>query len=407
MPRCTRPFGILAVVFCLFLTQSTLAQDAKKPRVFDCDAPVQSYKRGLCVNKMSPEDFAAIAPGVSWFYNWHYETKDVPAKELKIEFLPMMWGDTPERYAGLEKYLASHPKPRAVLVLNEPNLKGQAFIPPEQTAKSFVKTKAIADKHGVPIVGPHMALGSAPKDSITAEDPIEKKQVTYGNMMQFLKAFEHYLGDTKAVSAYGVHAYGNSGELSWAAGVLTKDFGKPIWMTEYAWWNAKNESEELKYLIQTTDLMERLPHVHAYAWFKERVKGNQKISLFESGSGKLTKIGQAYVSLPVHDADVYYRLPGKLSAARYVTLQDMKIEPGDEPTQFKMVADKGGAYCDYNVFVETAGKYTVAVTGTGDFTIAGKPVGDGVQLQLAKGPHTLRVGCSQKGQVIEWISFSK
>ena len=403
MSRCIRSFGIFAVLVCLSLAQLAAA-DEKKPRIYGCDEPVQSAKRGICMNHMSAEDFEVIAPGVSWFYNWHYQSADMPPKGVHIDYVPMMWGDTADRYAGLEKYLASHPKPRAVMVLNEPNLKGQAFIPPKQAAEAYLKTKAIADKFGVPIVGPHMALGSPKNDSITAQDPIENKEVTYTFMVPFLKAFMHFLGDDSKVQAFGVHGYGNMGEFTWASGVLTKEFNKPVWVTEYAWWKAGNDAEELKFLVQSTDLLERSPNVGAYAWFKDRVKDNKRISLLE-GSGKLTKLGQAYVAMPVHDADVYYRLPGKLSGARYVNMQDMKIEPGDEPTNFKMIADKNGAWCDYNLQVDTAGSYTIHIDGEGSFTLNGKAAEGDVKLQLPKGAQTLRVGCTQKGQVIEWISF--
>jgi len=39
-------------------------------RIVNCDAPVQSRKHGIGVNTMSAADFQALAPGVSWFYDW-------------------------------------------------------------------------------------------------------------------------------------------------------------------------------------------------------------------------------------------------------------------------------------------------------------------------------------------------
>jgi len=235
MKRFSNCLCVIAILCISMVCSISLAADPGKVRLFNCDEPVQSYKRGLCENHLSPDDFKALAPGVSLFYNWHYETKDLPPAGVNMEFLPMCWGDTQDRLSGLDRYLSNH-KPRAVLAINEPNLKGQAFIPPEQTAKLFLKIKAIADKHGVPVVGPHMALGSAPNESISADDPIENKKMTYTFMVPFLKAFYHYVGSKDAVGALGVHGYGNMGEFNWLSGVLTKEFNTPVWVTEYAFW---------------------------------------------------------------------------------------------------------------------------------------------------------------------------
>ncbi len=393
-------------------------------RVVDCDAPVQSHKRGICENKLSAEDFTALAPGVSWYYNWHFETKEVPPADAKMDFVPMVWGDTDERLRGFEKYLVAGHKPRAVLAINEPNLKGQAFITPEKSAALYLKIKAIADPYKIPVVGPNMALGSPANQSISAADPIEKKNVTYTFMVPYLKAFNHYIGDDSKIGALGIHGYGNFGELDWMSGLLSKEFGKPVWVTEYAWWKAPSDAEELKYLVQSTDLLERLPMVHAYAWFKDRVEGNKRISLLEKEPGKLTAIGKAYVTLPVHDADIYYRLPGKLSAGRYVRQSRMQMNPTDDAGGFiDMTAQKESAWCDYNVQVQTPGLWKVSIRTKGkegDISISKDgqslatekiPAGNwqtiSTKVQLGKGSQSLHIACTQAGQVIEWIEFSE
>ena len=84
-------FIVFLVGICTFCTA-----EPAKPRIVGAEDSVQSTKRGICVNKFSAEDFQAVAPGVLWYYNWHYETKDIPPAGVKMEFLPMAWGDTPE-----------------------------------------------------------------------------------------------------------------------------------------------------------------------------------------------------------------------------------------------------------------------------------------------------------------------
>ncbi|CAN5445180.1 hypothetical protein BH10PLA1_BH10PLA1_16350 [soil metagenome] len=411
---------VRTTVFSLISTVSTSMLFAGGVRIVNCDEPVQSVKRGICENHLSAEDFKALAPGVSWFYNWHYETKELPPQGVKMEFIPMCWGDSQDRLDGLDRYLSNH-KPRVVLAINEANLKGQAFIPPEQAAALYLKIRAIADKHGIPVVGPNMALGSANNDSISADDPIENKKVTYTFMVPFLKAFMHYVGDDSKVGALAWHGYGASGEFNWAMNLLTKEFNKPAWVTEYAWWKAPNDAEELKFMMQSTDAMERSDNVPGYAWFKERVGGNKKISLFEKESGKLTPLGKAYVNMPVHEKDLYYRVPGKLSAGKYVAMKDMQIFPSSATDGFiDMAADKNDASIDYNLQFESTGPYTVKlrvsgadeVTVTKDGLALGRKAGKDwktieTKLQLNKGTATLRLTCSEKGQRIESIEFVK
>lgn len=399
-----------------------VAEPAAKPRIVDCDAPVRSTKRGICANHLQKQDFAALAPGVTWFYNWFHQTGDIAPAELHFEFLPMVWGNSPERLAGLKSWLAAGNKPRAVLAINEPNLKGQAFITPETCATLYQQTREIADAHGIPTVGPHMSIGSAAGDSITAMDPIEKKNLTYTFMMPYLKAFMHFRGKND-LPGIGVHAYGDINELKWVVGALYKEFGKPVWMTEYAWWGAKDAKAELEYLVQATDFLESSPMVAGYAWFKER-SDNAKIGLLQTKPGELTPLGRAYVDMPVHDADVYYRIPGRLQAERYVEAGGWEARLTDDADGFLHLraGEAGGAFA-CNIAPAKAGEYKVQVRaggGAGSLVIEvdGKRVGDvaianggwqtvDTTLRLRAGPQRLALKSSAKGQMVNWIEFSR
>jgi len=342
------------------------APQADSIRVVPCDKPVKSVKRGICLNQMDAKDFMALSPSVSWWYNWHYDDTQNPPKEANMEFLPMAWGDRPADLEGLKTYLAkAKTKPRRILTLNEPNLKGQAYITPEQTAQFYKKVKAVADTYDMPVVGPHMALGSSANDSIKAFDPIEKKEVTYTFMNPFLKATLNYMGDTE-VPAVAAHSYGNFGELNWMTGMLNKEFNRPVWITEFAQWGAPNDEAERDYLIQSVDLFERSPFVEGYAWFKERVGGNPKISLLEKESGKLTPLGETYVNMPVHDPLVYYQLPGRLQSESYVTMSGPKIGATGDGEGFLEMQANGGDWLDYNVAVKKAGTFALKIRVSAD-----------------------------------------
>lgn len=417
-----------SLVFALTIAADTASQAVpatpkRSIRIVGCEQKVQSKKRGICANRLEAADFSVLAPGVSWWYNWHHTTSDPKPKNVPMEFLPMAWGNRPEDLAGLEKYLAAGNRPRQILAINEPNLKGQAFISPQQTAILYAKVKAIADKYRIPVTGPQMALGSSTGDSVTAFDPLDKKEVTYTFMVPFEKAFLHFAKDTP-IRATSLHSYGNLGELRWAVDLMHKEFKRPVWVTEYA--HVPDAAQGLVYLMQSTDFLERTPYVEGYAWFKERGPDAAYVASLLKEPGKLTPMGVAYVSMPVHDDDVYYRIPGRLQAENYVRMNQTEIWPTTDNNDgfAQMTTNEAGALLAYNVQVDKAGTYSLQFRvngepGTievlrGSKVIGSIPLTVGKQWQtletsvpLIAGAQTIHVRFGAKGQTINWISFTK
>ena len=395
---------------------------ASPVRIVNCDDKVQSYKRGICENHLAEADFRALAPGVSWYYNWHYETKDLAPPDASMEYIPMAWGDQQDSIDGLDHYLqGASKKPRVVLAINEPNLKGQAFLPPEQTADLYKRIKAVADKYQLAAVGPNMSLGSPTDGSIKAMDPIENKEVTYTFMVPFLKAFYFFLHNDAKPPALGLHTYGSIGEMKWAVETMHKEFNCPIWVTEYAEWHASDDNAEREYLIQATDFLERTPYVQGYAWFKERVSENRKISILEDEPGKLTPLGQIYVNLPPHDPNLYFRIPGKLSAGKYAALDQGDILANSH-NDILVTSNAAGATADYNLQVDSAGAYKISLRalGTGKIELVEKDQvlasvdlsGSDVQTlntvaQLPVGQQTLRLRFGGSGMIVSTLEFIK
>lgn len=358
-------FGVLMMIVvsgCVSDPQresKSVEPSMREIRIVGMEEPVQSRKRGVCANMLKPEDFRALAPGVSWYYNWHFKGPSAP-EGVALEFVPMVWGDTPERLDGLRTFLKENPRPRAVLVNNEPNLKGQAFISPEQSADLHRRVEEITRPYDLPLIGPHMAIGSAPGASITAFDPIQQKEVTYTFMMPFLKAFFHFLGDVR-VDGTAVHSYKREGEVKWAVDLMYREFQRPVWMTEYAWWAAPDERESMRYMVKATDWMERSDKVEAYAWFKERI-GRAPLRLLKDEPGQLTDLGRAYVRMPVHDPAIHYATPGRLCAGRYVEARGAEIDLSDDPNHFLLMrATRALAEVDYQIFVRKADRYRVTL----------------------------------------------
>ena len=429
------PFSVLsssvaALLGGVLATAAPSLAHAQTPvaiRVVNCDQKVASAKRGVCANELSADDFKLLVPGVSWFYNWHYESKDLPPAGTNMEFIPMAWGERQAALDGLQSYLArTAKKPRVVLAINEPNLRGQAFITPEHTADFYRKVQAIDDRYGIPTVGPHMALGSGVGESIKAPDPIQNKEVTYTFMVPFLDAFLHYLGnDAARVPATAVHSYGNLGELKWAVKMLHEKYNRPVWVTEFAQWKSDGPDHAREYALQATDFLERTPYVAGYAWFKERVKNNPGISLLEDNTSQLTPTGETYVNVPPHDPALYYRVPGRLQAEAYAAMNEEEIRPTSDTDGFAyMESEKDGGWLDLNVQVDVPGAYTLkfraggkaanfsvnkGVTSLGQAATQPQPGWQTLEMpvQLAAGPQTLRVTCEKTAQALNWIEFTR
>src|ERR1700677_1927347 len=116
---------VKASLLLLLFICSAIYPASGQTTIVNCDATVQSQKSGLGVNTMSAADFQAIAPGVSWYYNWSANPLTVPAG-VPIQFLPMSWNGTSGAESALSSYLSAGNRPSFVLALNEPNYTQQA-----------------------------------------------------------------------------------------------------------------------------------------------------------------------------------------------------------------------------------------------------------------------------------------
>lgn len=414
MPRLRTLIAIAAAVCCA----ATLAagEAAAQPRIVDSQAQVRSAKRGLCANELSQADIAALSPGVAWWYNWHFDPKVQAPAGSDMEYLPMVWGDDQACLAGVEALLASGARPRRILAMNEPNLKGQAFLTPEAAARMLARVHELGRKYGITVVAPQMALGSPPADSITALDPIEGKQVTYTYMVPYLNALLHLAGAGAPVEL-GVHCYGNQGELSWLIGMMGTAYrGKPVWVTEFNLDGGTDPAVVREHLIQAIDLLERAPHVAGYAWFKERL-GPQSLL---AASGQLTALGRTYLEMPVYDPDLYYRVPGRLEAERHLRRSGFDLRTTRDADGFLDLQASGPfAWMDFNIAVPRAGEYVVSARiggetageiqlESGDTAIGAIPCPAGEWREmacivpLAAGTQRLRLRAT-RGVTVNWI----
>ena len=412
---------ILPLLMGLFIAGDLLAQ----VQIVNCDAPVQSRKRGIAVNSnMSAADFQALAPGVSWFYDWGINNWTVPSGAA-MSYIPMVWSDYSGYQSAISSYLAAGNRPWRVFAINEPNLNGQAFMTPAATATAFLQVKAICDSYNIPVIAPHMATGTAANQSITAYDPIQMAVVTYTTQEPFLAAFLYYCGSTRP-TGMATHSYAGSGDLTYWTGLMHTDFStQTVWVTEFnpsgISGGISSSAQVLANLIPSVDYCERTPWIEGYSWFMSRINGDPYDSLL-STSGVLTAAGQAYVQMPVHETNLFYRIPGQLQAARYVTMNQMNIAPTTDTNGLAdMISAAAGASLNYNIQVDTAGSYPLnfRVSGaTGPISVyeggtllgtANVPTASwstvSTTVTLPAGTQTLEVVLSASGQHFNWMQF--
>ncbi|RMD75092.1 MAG: carbohydrate-binding protein [Lentisphaerae bacterium] len=318
------------------------------------EGPVKpSPKRGVCANRMTLEDARALAPGVTWWYNWHHSAPELPGSPLR--HIPMIWGKTPKALQIIIDRCTQGKKIPEVLVLNEPNLKGQAFLKPQEAAQFWNQVhQQLAVPFKVRLAGPQFALGSSETDAVKAIDPISGKITTYTFMVPYFDAFLHELPPAAKPDNVGVHSYGNIHELRWLIPMLYKKYRKPIWVTEFNDWKAAGSKGMIEYLIQAVDFLERTPYVERYAWFKARMgKGNKASLLEEDQPGKLTRLGAIYVNMPVHDPD--YAIPAeRLRRAEDYTQASSQVQPAlteDNDGFLDLCGLAAGAWVQYKLAI--------------------------------------------------------
>jgi hypothetical protein len=255
----------------------------------------KSAKRGIAYDLATEQDLAALAPGVSWWYDWGLRPNaGVPsdhAARYGVDFIPMLWREVD---APVLAFLQGRPDIRYLLVLNEPNLTDQANLTPAQAAQLWPRYEAIAASTGVQIVGPAMTWGTLPgyADPVVWLDAFHAAyRAANGNRDPRIDCL-----------AFHWYDYGLAGQLD-----RLKKFGKPFWVTEFANWHNGDGPAQIdtldKQAAQMTEMVavcESRADVVRYAWFTGRWTqgGDPHHTSLLGADGQLTALGNHYLSLP-------------------------------------------------------------------------------------------------------------
>lgn len=257
----------------------------------------KSEKRGLAYNLTNAEDLDTLKSGVSWWYNWHYKT-DAPSgfyDSYEMEFLPMLWGrNNSSDYTAVKNFILSHPEIEYLLVMNEPNLTDQVNMTPYQAAVEWVKYEKVvsdlaAENRTIYLVGPAMTWGTM-TDYSDPVDWLDDFYTAYKNANDGRDPKIDYL-------AFHWYDYGLAAQLD-----RLQKYGKKIWITEMANWNANINSygKQAEQMRQMVSICESRDDVFRYAWFIGRGNSfDDKFTyLFNPTPGELNALGKLYIDLP-------------------------------------------------------------------------------------------------------------
>jgi hypothetical protein len=287
------------VVVILFLHLIVAGCNKKDSAPTQSNPPEQiekSSKRGIAYDLTNPADLDTLKGGVSWWYNWYFQTgaaEDYYAK-YQMEFVPMLWGgNTSETdMIKVKNFIMDHPEIEYLLVMNEPNLTDQANRTPVQAAADWIKYETVindlaAQQRTVHLVGPAMTWGT---------------MTDYWDPVVWLDAF--YVAYRLANGgrdpridylAFHWYDYGLESQLD-----QLKKYGKKIWITEMANWNVQINSydKQAQQMQQMVSICESRDDVFRYAWFIGRGAEDKYTNLFNADPGDLNDLGKLYISLP-------------------------------------------------------------------------------------------------------------
>jgi hypothetical protein len=276
-------------------TSGAIASPAVTLTVTKPAAAAKSAKRGVAYDLTDPADFAALSPGISWWYNWSPQPNaQAPtdyAAQYQLDFYPMLWNGSYDSTA-VEAFLLENPGIKYLLVVNEPNIVTQANLTPQQAASLWPGFEAIAAHTGVKIVGPAITWGTMPGYT----DPVVWLDAFYS---AYQAANDNRSPQIDYI-AFHWYDYGLDTQLD-----RLKKYGKPFWVTEFANWHSQDDGAQIdtaaKQEAQMTDMVavcESRADVYRYAWFTGRMNDDVHYTSLLAGPGHLTPLGQLYLTLP-------------------------------------------------------------------------------------------------------------
>jgi hypothetical protein len=382
----------------------------------------KSYKRGVGYGYHSVADMNTASKGISWWYNWAAQP-DVAIRntyaDYNVDFTPQAWNAA--EINGVSTWVSQDDKIKYLLGFNEPNFKAQANMTPTQAAAAWPQLQAIADQYDLKLVSPAVNY---------CGDCVSENGKVYYSPFDWLDDFFASCAGCR-VDFIALHWYGGGNSMTGYIDDARK-YGKPIWITEFANWEAGvTPAGQKSYLAGTTNFLERDPDVYRYSWFIGRGPGENTYPYIDlyGANGEMTDLGQLYLDIPVYDSTFVNEVPGKIEAEEYYLQSGIFAELTNDADGFMNIGyTDAGDWVKYKISVADSGTYQFttryAGTAVGKFDLYVDDIKKGTvntsntnnwqswasvtnSIRLETGEHVLKLVVVVKGFNLNWLSFAK
>jgi RNA polymerase sigma factor (sigma-70 family) len=240
--------------------------------------PTKSPKKGVSTNdKFGASNGPAMKDvKAAWYYDW---SPNPVASVSGVEFVPMVWGGG--NVAGdLAKAKANG---KTLLAFNEPDLKEQSNMTPQQVLDLWPQLQAT----GMRLGSPAPAYGADTPGGWFDQFMTGVKQRGY--RVDFI-TLHWYGGDFSANAANQLKTYIQN---------VYNRYHLPIWLTEYALMRFDNGTvypstdQQVAFVNSSTAMLQGLSYVERYSWFLLYTSKSGDTGLYSNGTTP-TQVGAAY-----------------------------------------------------------------------------------------------------------------
>lgn len=374
---------LLFILLSVLIAQVTLAQMRR------------SEKRGICENNpnYTAQYAQALAPGVSWTYNWYVapEPDNLNAGEQEISFAPMCWNHDYDA-TKLRQYLQSHPGTKYLLGFNEPNFSSQANMTPAFAAQHWHELEQLAQEFNLKLVSPAL--------NFTGERVGGRVWGIDDWLGQFIVEYQAlHDGNDPQMDYIALHCYMNwAGALDWYVNTYLFDNDKnadlkayfqrngkkQIMLTEWCAWEGDkdgfvtNVDNQIDQMVQKVQIMEQSDNVAGYAWFMG-IGGNLNngypyYHVFQSAPDgiELTELGLVYTHMSSFDREWWNTVNLRIPAKDYIDMSECQLRHNTdiesnnmiELSKFEQYVNWEGntitPYVTYQVETDTDADYTIS-----------------------------------------------
>ncbi len=382
--KLSRQLILLLAILSFSACQKEVGPDTDTPTGYE-SLQSKSEKRGVAFNfsQLPDIDIPNLGPACSWSYNWGVNLSTEASAlfaQYGMDYCPMAWNANwnEDTFRAFKK---AHPECKYLLAYNEPNLTDQANMVPATAAEDWGRLVAIARELDLKLIAPAMNYGT-----------LEGYHDPWKWYDEFF-AIEGVSWDD--VDGIALHCYMGS-----AGGVKQfldgfKKYGKPLWLTEFCNWSSNNVSADaqMKYMVETINMLEADPDVFRYAWFIPRGHGESQChnSLLGSKSPfALTDLGKVFVNMSTQDKSLWYKAGTVIPAEHYNSCTGaIHLAPTDDSVGVLSLTDlKKDTAVDYQIEIPEDATYTLTLRFNTYFETALRVSLDGSSLGLADLPNT-------------------